>query len=254
MLKKERHKKILDYLLKNRTVRTSFLSDKLGVSEVTIRKDLKELEQEQLLTRDHGGAIIEKINIDFPLKVRETENIEKKKEIAREALSLIADNDVIFLDAGTTTGQLVDLLVKELPGSLSVITNSLPIANKLAGSSINLKMIGGDFRSETMSLIGPDAIQYLNRLKVDKLFLGASGVSLEYGITNTNIFEAELKKVMISIAREVILLADSSKIDNLALNKVADLGDVDKVITDNEVDNEFKQRVKNIVQLIIAGK
>lgn len=251
MLKRERHKKIIEYLMTNKTVRTSFLSEKLQVSEVTIRKDLKELEEERMLIKTHGGAVLGEDKLDFPFNIREIKHMKEKRLIAKKAIQLINESEVIFLDAGTTTLEIARKIKESDINRLSVVTNSLQVTNTLADSQVNLKLIGGDLVQDTLSFVGPDALKYLKKLTVNKLFLGASGISLEYGITNTNIFEAELKKEMIKVAREVVLVADSSKIDNLALNRVAGLEDIDILITNLGVDKTFIKKAKNKVDLIL---
>ncbi len=250
MLKEERQRKILNYLMDKKTVRTNDLSHQLGVSEVTIRKDLKELERKIGITKIYGGAVL-KNDSDFPYSLRDTENIAEKKLIARKAVELINQNDIIFLDAGTTTYQIGNM-IGENKLKISVVTNSLMVANNLIQSDIDVKIIGGDLRKETFSTIGRDAEEHLDKIHFNKLFLAASGISLEFGITNTNIFEAELKKKMIERAKKVILVADSSKIDILALNKVANLDAVDTLITDEKIDKSFLEQIKNYVEVIIA--
>jgi DeoR family fructose operon transcriptional repressor len=256
MLKEERKAIIRKYIEENRIVKTSELSLKLNVSEATVRRDLKELEKEKNITRIHGGATLG----DNPSKppsydVRKEKHLKEKQMIARVAFSLIKNEEVIFLDAGTTIYQIAELIQDSNFSQLSVITNSIVSAYTLSRSSVNLKVLGGDLRKETLALVGREAENALNQLWVNKLFLAASGVNLEHGLTSTDVYQADLKSKLIKIAEEVILVVDSSKLNKIALNRVANIDVVDVLITDNKADRDFIEKIKNRnIKVLIADE
>ncbi|MCG8514882.1 MAG: DeoR/GlpR family DNA-binding transcription regulator [Halanaerobiales bacterium] len=258
MLKEERKAVIKKHLEENKIVKTSDLSLRLNVSEATVRRYLKELEEEKNITRVHGGATLGGSASPQPsYDVRKEKHLKEKQMIAKLAFSFIKNEEVIFLDAGTTVYQIAELIRENESdfSQLSVITNSIVNAYTLSSSGVNLKVLGGDLRKDTLALVGRETENALNQLWVNKLFLAASGVNLEHGITSTDIFQADLKNKLIQIAQEVILVVDSSKLNKMALNRVANIDIIDILITDDQADQEFLAKIKkNDIKVYIAEK
>ena len=227
-----RRKKILEQIKEKGEVLVASLSKEFGVSEVTIRNDLEHLERKNLLVRARGGAIHTENNVGNDQWIAEKNkiHINEKAAIGKAASSLIKDGDTIIIDSGTTTVEIV----KHLNGikQLNVITNALNIANHLLiHSSINVIIPGGYLRQNAMSLVGPLAEKNLHNFFVDKLFLSTDGFDTKQGIFTPNIDEAHLNGIMIEIAKEVILVTDSSKFKRKSLAFICGLDKIDKVIT-----------------------
>ena len=249
MLSLERHEKLLAYLDKHKALKVSVVSDLLKVTEKTIRLDLEELEKRHLLQRVHGGAVIRQDQKRlFPEKERQSSHQNKKAEIAKAALKTIEPNEVILLDGGSTTYALAELL-GEFP--LAVITNDIEIAHVLyAKENIQLTMLGGSQLGATTSLFGNQTIEALSHLYVSRLFLGTTGVSIDLGLTVLNSFHYDWKSTVIKRAKNVTLLADSTKFEQTGLMTFATLDQLDLIITDSDLDESiydaFKERVPHI--------
>ena len=236
MLRDERTERILQYVTQNGFARIQEIMDICNVSRPTVLRDLRQLEQEGLLIRTHGGAkSIRKSTAFEPRQSwKENQRAEEKRKIAALAKELVEDGDTILLDSGTTTL----MLARELAAfkNITVITNDIMIAMTLSGNDdIQLVMPAGQRRKGVYSLIGPFAEMILGQLNVDKAFIGADYVDLERGITNSNIEETTIKKTILDISKKTILLVDSSKFNSVGFVKIADLDRVDTVITDEGI-------------------
>ncbi|MBP8660530.1 MAG: DeoR/GlpR transcriptional regulator [Mesotoga sp.] len=193
-------------------IRSTEMASELGVSEVTIRSDLSELEQEGLLKRVHGGAIqtkLQRYDPEFQEKV--AIDVDEKRHIALKATKFVEKYDVIFIDAGSTTLFFFEELSKNPPTVLTVVTNSLYIINAVVQyPNINLVVIGGTFQHNTMNFLDFEINPFLNRYNVNKVFLGVNGFD-ETGYYASNILEAETKKLICNACDEIFILATSSK-------------------------------------------
>jgi len=253
MLVEERRRTILHLLEEQGSVMVEELSERFSVSAVTVRADLAALERSGRLVRSHGGAVKPQV-YDMPLGVKETLHRREKMRIGQTAAQMIHDGETVLLDSGTTTAALARE-VKALPlRALTVITNALNIAMELAGlRHIRVMMLGGMLREMSYSLVGPHAEQILERFQVDRLFLGVDGVDLEAGLTTPDVLEAKLNTLMIRVARQVVVLADSSKFGRRSLSKIADLEAVHTVITDKKISPEMVRALKNAgVEVVIV--
>jgi DeoR family transcriptional regulator, galactitol utilization operon repressor len=224
----DREQTILKLLSERGSLSVSLLSRELGVSEVTVRSDLKELEEKGYLIRSRGGA--------YPalyqnIVERQQHNIEEKNRIARAAAALVRDGDRIMIEAGTTTALLVRYLIGKR--DISVVTNStLVFSYARLNPALQITLTGGEFRRETESMVGPVALRTLAGLNVRLAFVGTDGFSLAKGMT-TQLFEgAEIVKAMSACADQTLLLADSSKYGKTGFVNVLPLSEVDAVITD----------------------
>lgn len=204
----------------------------LAVSEMTIRRDLTDLEKAGLVRRVHGGAVSARGRSYEPsLLVRSSENMAAKQLIGKRAASLVAEGDSIAIDTGTTALEMAKNLVGRR--NLTVVTRSLLVANVLANcSDIRLVLTGGIVRPEEGSLVGDLAQQAFHGLFIDRLFLTVAAVDAEAGITEHNWDEALVKRAMIRSATELIAIADASKFDRIAFAQVAPLSAVHQFVTD----------------------
>ena len=218
----DRHDKILKTIELLRTVSVQELKERLDVSEVTIRKDLTFLEDQGLILRTHGGArLAQDTNRMRVLSVRERENPEVKRLIARRAARLIQEGDTVFLDSGSTCQALAEEL-RDARRSVRVITNALPVMNILAVvETISLFTIGGSYRREAGSFIGPLALAKLGEYQIETGFLGATGFTSEAVFSSQNITESQLKKQVLLSSRRRVILADSSKAESQAFSVFA---------------------------------
>ena len=236
-----RHRRILQLLENEGNVKVDNLSERFEVSQVTIRKDLAELEEQGLLQRTYGGAIYShrsRFNVSFLEKLQ----IEapRKDAIAQLALNYIHEGDTIILDAGSTTLSLARALQGKLR-SLYVITNSVPAALELSRAGYEILLIGGQVRNHSLALIGSVAVQTLGSFHADRAFLGTSGITLSHGHSTPNLLDAEVKQAMMRSADETYVLTDSSKFGHACLASFARLSEVHFTLTDSGIPSEFRE-------------
>jgi DeoR family fructose operon transcriptional repressor len=232
---------IIDYIGQagNGVVSVSNLAQRLGVSEMTIRRDLDWLEKRSILTRVHGGAIafqseITQMQAEKPFGLRLNESNPQKKSIGWAAAKLVQDGNRIILDAGTTTQQIA----RNLGGkdNLTVITNNIPISTELSRyEQIETILLGGQLKHRELCTIGPMVKQELAILSVDIHFLSAAGFSVRHGATDPDMREVEIKQAMIQASSEVILVADSSKFGLVELVKICPIDSLNKIVTDDSI-------------------
>lgn len=247
----ERRSKIVQLLDDLGQVNVKILSQEMDVSEVTIRNDLDKLEKSKLLIRAHGGAF--KTNkIALPVSEKKSINLESKRKIGKKAISLIEKNDSIILDSGTTTFEISNNL--EHIENITVISNALDIVNNLAKfKNLQVFMPGGYLKEFSMSLVGPMAERNLRQLYCNKLFLGVDCIKPNVGVFTHHMEEAYLNQIMIEIAEEVIVVADSSKFKKTGLAFIVGFDKIDKIITDANIEEEFVLMLeKHNVEIVIA--
>jgi len=249
----ERFEKIKAILLKEKKIDVIDLSERLQVSEVTIRKDLTILEQQGFLLRRYGGAILAENPgkvVEYIKKVRVQEY--EKSAIAKFAASMIEDGENLLIDAGSTAFALAC----ELRGrNLRIVTNNIAIAHELMNdSAITVELLGGTMRKASGALIGPWVLDTLDAVRVDKVFMGASGFDPKRGFSSENAVEAEVKRKMLSCGGEVIILADSTKFLRPAFANFAKSDEVDLVITDKKVPEPAASALKKAGVKVKIGK
>jgi len=213
------------------------LKDRLGVTEVTIRQDLKYLEQVNVLKRIRGGAVVTHNGaIEMPLEQTSTTNRAEKMAIGAHAASMVQNGQTVIIDVGSTTTELAKALSPELV-RVVVITNGLNIALGLESQQgISVIVTGGTLRPLQHSLVAPMGTILLDKLKADIAFLGCNGVDPARGFTNANIAEAEIKQAMVRSAEKVVFLADHDKIGTVASAFVGDISCADLLVTDTGAD------------------
>ncbi|WP_027093921.1 DeoR/GlpR family DNA-binding transcription regulator [Cohnella thermotolerans] len=233
LFEEERKRKIAEYVQQKNRASVPELASLLQVSESTIRRDLRDLEEAKQLRRTHGGAVALQIadNVEPSFIEKEDRYRRQKERIARAALGLVEENDTIFLDSGTTTYELAKLLKSF--GRLTVVTNSTMVLEELRNlPQIELLMTGGTLRHQTQAMVGPIADRTIASIHVDKLFLATNGIDPAGGLTTPNLIEAATKRCMIQAAEKVILLCDHSKFGKVAFAKFADLTEIHHCVID----------------------
>jgi len=231
----ERHTLILKKLNETGHVNVQELSLQMNVSDVTIRKDLKLLEDKKLLFRTHGGGSrTSPYTNDKPVAEKEQLHADEKRLIAKAAAAMIGHNDSIIIASGTTMLALARSINPEK--HLTVITSALNVALELSyHQHVEVLQLGGQLRQNSSSVMGPYAEQILADVSCSMVFLGVDGLDLEMGITTTSLMEARLNQKMINSAQITVVLADSSKIGRRGLGKICSLDQIQYLITDNRI-------------------
>lgn len=245
ILKSERKQLILDEIKEKQFLQLEEMVRLLDSSESTVRRDLDELELEGYLRRVHGGAeALTKLQAEESIQEKSIKNIQEKSEIAQKALSLIEDGDVVFIDAGTTTALLVDMLYQD---NLTVVTDSIHHATKLVDKQFKTIIIGGFVKQSTDASIGRVAVEQIAQLNFDKAFIGMNGVD-EHFLTTPDIEEAIIKKTIIENAQKTYVLLDSSKIGQVSFAKVERIEKVS--LLTNHSDGALVKKIKEKTEVI----
>lgn len=249
----ERHKHILDTLQKEGFVKVIDIAKKLDVTTVTIRKDLKVLEEKGMLYRTHGSASpINPHTTDKNVKEKEKLKTKEKQLIGIFAAKLIEEDDSIIINSGSTICAFAEQI--EPKGRLTVVTSSIKATSILSeNEGINISQLGGTFRRSSMSVIGNYTLSFLENITCSKVFLGVDGVDLDFGITTSNIEEAELNKAMMHVSLKTIVLCDSSKFGRKGFGKICNLDKIDIIITDEGIPASMQKLIEEQgVEVIIA--
>jgi DeoR/GlpR family transcriptional regulator of sugar metabolism len=224
-------------------VRVNDLAKQLRVSPATIRRDLDELESLGEIRRVHGGGVSTGSRLEEPLFDDKTSvAAREKRRIAEAALRYVKPNDTVFLDGGSTVLELARLLRDR--SNLTVVTNSLRAAVELSGRGPRLIVIGGELRRLSQTTVGPLTRFTIRELHVDEAFMGTMGLSLEEGLTTTDPSEAYTKELVMEHAREVVLLADSSKVGKISFSRAGQLAKVRILVTDTRMDRRFSRELR----------
>jgi DeoR/GlpR family transcriptional regulator of sugar metabolism len=241
-----RRLKILELIREDGHAKVHDLSRLFNVTEVTIRQDLETLESMGYVQREHGGAFLSDIGTLVKSgQVFNQMNMDKKREIAKKAITFINEGDSIILDSGSTTTEIAKLLVNFQ--DLTVITNALNIAFILGeNTAINLVVTGGEFKAPTLSLTGKMAADSFKDIRANKLFLATAGISSDMGLTYPSLSDLVVKTAMIKSADKVFLVADSSKIGISAFAKLGFISLVDSIITDSHISEEHIKKIKEL--------
>ena len=252
MTKEDRQNAILDQLLTQESVLVSDLATSLDVSLVTIRKDLTELEKAGKLYRSHGKAIlINPFTNNRSVNEKEKLKAEEKQLIGAEAVKLLVKDDSIILASGTTIHALACNIHAE--SRLTIVSASLQATMTLAAND-NIIQLGGMVRHSSVSVVGQYSMEILRGCSFTKLFLGVDGIDLDFGISTTDMREAELNRSMMNAAQKTIVLADSSKFGRRGFAKISGLEDVDIIITDAKIPQFVVNKIEEMgIELIIAG-
>jgi len=245
----ERQRQILERLQAEREVKIAELKEMFAVTEMTIRRDLEKLEAAGNIRRTFGGAIL--VGRDIALQERIGIMAEAKMKIGKAAAALVQPGESIFVDAGTTTLQVVRYLPAAFP--VTVVTNAVTIAVELMGKQIPTVVTGGVLIEKTAALSGPYTEKMLSGMAFDRVFLGATGVHRSHGFSNSNLLEVEIKKMAMGRAKETNIVMDHSKFGAQVLFSFAGLSEVQRIITDQLPDDELRSACEEAgVSLLVA--
>jgi DeoR family transcriptional regulator of aga operon len=248
MRREERLSLILERLAEQGSVGVGELAPLLAVSTASVRRDLKLLEQQRLLSRTHGGAVASGL-IELPLRYKGGRHVEEKRRIAAEAARRADGVATVGFTGGTTTTEVARGLMTR-PG-LTVVTNALNIASELAlRPELKLIVTGGTARSASYELVGPLADLTLEGLNLDVAFVGVDGISADTGLTTYHEVEAHTDRRLIGRAAHVVVVADGSKVGRRALARIAGLDDIDELITDSSADSLELSRLRDAGVLV----
>jgi DeoR family transcriptional regulator, fructose operon transcriptional repressor len=239
----ERQSAILEYLTEKGFAAVAALAQEFHVSEMTIRRDLAELEGQRALQRTYGGATVyDPAFFEVSLQAKTTQFVEEKRRIGKAAAELVHDGDIIILDAGSTTMLVAKFLKTK---RITVITNALNIAADLSDcSNIQLYIAGGQLRQGVLAIVGPDASSFFENIRADKLFLGADGVDIRGGVMVPELNEAHTKRAMANSAKEIIVVADHSKIGRSTLSTIVPLSKISRLITGQEAEGHLLEELR----------
>lgn len=245
MRTKERHKTILQELQREGIVNTFELAESLNVSTMTIRRDLTKFANQGLITLTHGGAIINRGALfEHNTSLKEEVMVQEKRDIAKFCVDLINEGDSVFLDGGTTTKEIAALLLDKK--NIVVITNSLYCANALTSAKgLKLIMVPGEFRETSMAFLGPFAVDFISKFKIDIVFLPTEGLTPDFGASVPNTQDADTKRYLATHAEKVIVVADSSKLGKSYLCNICSLKDMDLLVTDKNADEEILDELRS---------
>ncbi len=244
MIPAERRARIVTALRAQRAVRVSTLSEALGVSEITIRRDLMLLEQEGVLARTYGGAVLRQHLTDVP---RYEDNLvahaAEKDRIAKAAAAMIEARDTVFLGSGTTLMHMLRHIDPNLEAR--IVTHSLGAAAEARGLRLELVFLGGLYRPQLDAVEGPWPLEMIGKFHADKAFIGADGLDARAGLTTPSIAVAGIELAMIRRTRgEVVVLADSSKIGLVGAVVICPLDQIDVVLVDDGVDRDLCEQIQ----------
>jgi DeoR/GlpR family transcriptional regulator of sugar metabolism len=236
-LKIARHQAILDQLAESGRARVADLADGLCVSQMTLRRDLEELEERGSLKRVHGGAVLTRATGSDPgYWLRHRQAQAEKRKIGQLAATLVADGQSVYLDTGSTAVEVARALVGRCLREqlqIRVATHAVNVAAEVASApGISAYLVGGEVSPETLGTFGPDAVREIARLNIDTFFLGVTGVHVEHGFTNSSALGLDLKRGLVQRARRTYVVADSSKWDRTSLLTVCAFEDVDGWVCD----------------------
>ncbi|REE67994.1 DeoR family transcriptional regulator [Paenibacillus taihuensis] len=245
----DRQQQLMTMLESTGEVKVAVLKETFGVTEMTIRRDLEKLELAGYVKRTFGGAIL--ASKDATLEDRSVVMTDEKSRIGRAAAALVQENDSIFIDGGTTTLYVARHLK---PGmNITVVTNALNIALELLEKRITTVVTGGMALETTSTLVGPGAAESIGRMAFNRIFLGATGVSAKHGFSNSNMYEAEIKRMAIAQAAEVNVVVDHSKFGAKELFSFAALDTVHRIVCDQEPEQSLLEACRESnVELLAA--
>jgi DeoR/GlpR family transcriptional regulator of sugar metabolism len=263
LLAEQRRALILDEVRRRGGVRVNELTRKLGVSDMTVRRDLDALARQGVLEKVHGGAVpvVEASTHEPGFEAKSGLELTAKEDIARAAAKLVTPGTAIALSGGTTTYALAQQLL-EVP-DLTVVTNSVRVADvfhaaqRTSGSQRQgaaTVVLTGGVRTPSDSLVGPVADQAIAALHFDLLFLGVHGISVEAGLSTPNLAEAETNRRLVHSARRVVVVADHTKWGTVGLSSFAALDQVDTLVTDAGLPAEARAEISEHLRVVVAGE
>lgn len=253
MYAEERRQAMADLARREGRVDVAGLAERFDVTTETVRRDLNDLEHRGVLRRVHGGAIpVERFRAEPAVSEKATRMADEKRRIAKRALELFPADGTVLLDAGTTTLALARELPLEL--NATVVTNDVSIALELASRpSVNVLLVGGRLRKNVLANVDDWALRTLQDLSVDVTFIATNGISVPRGLSTPDVAEAAVKRAMVAAGRQVVLLADHTKVSDEHLVRFADPVDVDVFVTDASLSDDEADRFREAgLEVILA--
>ena len=246
LLTEQRRRHLLELVEQHGQITVADLVKRFAISAVTVRSDLDALAALGALVRSHGGAVRRlEATQDYPLRAKETLHHAEKMRIGRAAAEMVRAGETVILDSGTTTAEIARHLRKLKLRSLTVLTNALNIAVELADCpGISLIVIGGLLRPVSSSFVGPQAEATMNEFHADRLFLAVDGFDLENGPSTPDLLEAQLNNVMIRSAKQVTVVADSSKLGRRSVSRIGPFERIQRLITDKRAAPDFTEGLR----------
>lgn len=236
----ERRRTIVELVTKHGGLSVEALAERISVSESTVRRDLRDLTDRDLVERTHGGAVpITNVGVEQSFDRRVVQRLERKQAIAAEAVEEIQEGQVVYFDAGTTTMQIA----REAPtdGSFVAVTNSPLLTPELGAEDGLVKLTGGEFRAETKALVGPTTETYIRDSNFDVAFLGVNGIEPDGTLSAPNEAEASLKRLVAANATRTVVVTVTEKFGEKSFRRFGSLDDVDVLVTDGRVPDEFRE-------------
>jgi DeoR family transcriptional regulator, fructose operon transcriptional repressor len=250
LLTPERHRLILELVNEKSIIKVQELVDRTHTSESTIRRDLQLLEERNLVKRIHGGASLPQGNRDeLGISEKSTKNLQEKLAIAEYSANLVNHGDCIYLDAGTTTFQMIEFLTGK---DIVVVTNGLTHIDSLLEKNITTYLLGGLIKNKTRALIGSGALTSLKNYSFDKCFMGVNGVHYRNGYTTPDPEEALIKQAAIQLSRQAYILADPSKFGEVAFSKIVDLDKAQLITTEKNKEVLTPYESKTTIKVVIT--
>lgn len=246
----ERRKVILGFLQEHESMEINDIAKRLNVSSMTIRRDLKELTENGSVSIKQGVVVLNEGSLrEYDMILKHDINVGQKRAIAKQCLDHINEGDSIFLDAGTTVKELAHLLDRRR--NINVLTHSLLAANAIAGArGLRTIMCPGEYREMSMAFMGPLTDDFIKGFQIDTLFLSVEGVSLENGVSVIDVLDGHSKRALIDQAKHVILMADSSKFGKSYFYKIAALSEIDRIVTDGNLDDAiYDEYIQNGIDI-----
>ena len=232
---RERQRRVMSQLLDSQHVTVKDLADNMSVSEATVRRDLRSLAQARQVSLVHGGATLSRT--DFSFVAKRDRNLAGKRIIGCLAASLVADGQQLFLDSGTTSFEMAPFLSRKR--GLSVVLNSARLALELRAHDMNIIMLGGQYRPDRMDTVGPITLGNLDQLRGFVAFVGADGLSMEFGPAAVDMESAHLYRLALTNARETVLLVDHTKFAAASLFRIVEWNLIDRIVTDLPPNKEW---------------
>jgi DeoR/GlpR family transcriptional regulator of sugar metabolism len=245
MMAEERRTQILQILHAQGRVKVDELKNRFGTSAVTIRNDLNELSLRGLVQRSHGGAVRPNTILrESPVRERLRTHSDEKRRIGAMAATLINDGETIILDSGTTTLEIARHIKNKQ--SVQILTNGVNVAVELLDATgIQTFIVGGTVRGDSASVVGRSTEEMLEQFAADKLFLSGAGCDPDFGVSGANLEETMVNRAMLRIAREVILVSDSTKFSKRSMSRIAPFGEIDIVISDTGLQPELQEKIQS---------
>ena len=239
LLAESRQQLILEKVRLSGKIQVADLAKELDVTEVTIRRDLTSLQKNGLLKKTYGGAVLTAPpEMNVSVRYRQTRNLAAKRVVGKLAAGLIKDNDIIYLEAGSTCYEIIPYLANKR--NVTIICNSLYLMSRLHEmSQHHVILTGGQYRPERMDMVGPTAEAAIAQLGGFKAFTGAVDITIDAGISGSDVVTVSFAKLVLLRASEVIFVGDHSKFDNPALYKIADIDELDYIVTNERPDSQW---------------